>query len=144
MRILHIFWDVNFINQHDGLTKIMIKAGVRRDKFGPGDMVCFINRAHNRIKIMSFLDNDPDRLGVLAYYRSKTVIDEQAIQYIPQAFDGSNIDYSAALRTTLEKRLPKLVDQPYRTKVTVPPVSKRPDVVIVRRAQQKNKDNVLR
>lgn len=105
-RIAHCFFDVPMVNQHDGLTRIAKKeAGIDTAELSKGEMLLFLNRANDKIKVLSSIGKGPRNI-VLAYWRGKPgqAIDRLAIQYIAQAFNGTAINYTDALKRAMEKR----------------------------------------
>lgn len=111
MKLLAIFWDTDFRARHEGLLeKARNSQTIARRHMHPDDMLCFINAKRDRVIILTGLNDDPDapeKFGVLAYYRSKGRIEPTAIQYIPDCFNGENINYNSALKKALEKNLAK-------------------------------------
>lgn len=99
-RIVHIFFDVDMRNQHDGLAAYAKKHNVDVNKLEPLTHVIFINRALDRLKMYSCK-------GVLSYLRVKGGIDLEAIQYIPEVFVGNDVSiaYAKALRKRLQDKL---------------------------------------
>lgn len=112
MKLIHVFFDTDMRCRHDGLlARAKKERGFNRSDLGPGDMLAFINTKRDRIMVLAGLDED-DTYGVLGYYRSPHGrIDELAIQYIPDAFAGGQINYNQALRKALTQRLAKKPSQ---------------------------------
>ena len=68
-KLVHVFFGVNMSAQHDGLLTIMSTKKLKPEKLAPGEMVCFINNARDRIKILARANEENTR-GVIGYYRS--------------------------------------------------------------------------
>lgn len=108
MKLLHVFFDTDMRARHEGLlARAARERKFKRSDLAPGDLLAFINRKRDRIMVIAGLDED-DTYGVLGYYRSPHGrIDEMAIQFIPDAFAGGQIDYNQALHKALHERLGK-------------------------------------
>jgi hypothetical protein len=103
-RLLHVFFEVNMGNQHDGLAILALERKVSLKALQPGELVCFVNKAQTRLKIVAGT-GEPDGLGIIAYYRSpKGRLDLRALKYIPTAFNGSAIDFKVAIKKSFESR----------------------------------------
>lgn len=95
-RVLHVYKDVDFRMQHPGLQAIM---GNRKLK--PGEHVVFLNRAMNRIKVMS-------SENILTYKRTeKGRIDLDMIRHIPSAFGAGDFSLNKALKQAILTKLSK-------------------------------------
>lgn len=103
--IKHVFFDVNMANQHEGLARMALgEQRIEVSQLRVGDMIIFLNKARNRIKILAGTSEDNGR-GLIAYYRSpKGTIDLRMIAEIPSYFSGGSIDFSRAIRKTLLDR----------------------------------------
>lgn len=104
-KVIQCFMNVNFANQHDGLTSIAKKAGLAVDKQEKGDLIVFLNRDQTKVKILA-----PSGGGgplVLAYARFRSRIDLAAVQYLSLAFDGGKINFDEALKKAVEAALVK-------------------------------------
>ena len=89
---------------HDGLTKLAKKFKRDPMSLGQGELLMFLNRKRDKLKIMGH------RGLVLGYLKmpggNRIMLD--AIQYIPKAFGArGEIDYDSALKKALETRLLK-------------------------------------
>lgn len=89
---------------HDGLTLIAKKFKVNPEKLGEGEIIMFLNRGRDKLKILG------KQGKVIGYLKmpNKNRIMLDAIQYIPQCFgaDGS-LNYDAAIKKALDERLAK-------------------------------------
>lgn len=105
-RIIHVFYDQDMRCRHDGLwARALKEREFKREDLRPGDVLCFINSKQDRLMAIAGLD-ETDSYGVLGYYRSPHgKIDETAIQYIPQAFNGSTLEMNKAIKKALTKKL---------------------------------------
>lgn len=94
---------------HDGLTLVAKKFSVDPARLGDGEIVMFLNRGRDKLKIMG------KQGKVIGYLKmpNKSRIMLDAIQYIPQCFgaDGS-LNYDAAIKKALEERLAKQRSKP--------------------------------
>lgn len=118
-RLLHVFYDVDMRGRHEALAQVAKKEKIDIKNIRPGDMVCFINTAKDRIMVLAGV-NEVDSFGVLGYYRSPHGrIDEMAIQHIPSAFNGGKFEMKKAIEKALVKRLAKK-----RAKLTLIPTKK--------------------
>ena len=104
MRLIAILWGTDMRLAHDGLLAEATGKNKALALLKPGECIAFVNEKRDRIKLLAGSNHG---YPVLGYFRSKTGrIDVQAIQFIAQAFNGSRIDYNAALKKSLLKRLP--------------------------------------
>jgi hypothetical protein len=89
--------DADLRQGYTGLNK-----KVPMSKLKQGEFVAFVNRARNKIKLCT--QND-----LVAYLRMPrgTKIDPRVIQYLPTAFNGTEIDYDKAMEASLRKSFPK-------------------------------------
>lgn len=71
-RLLHVFWDTDMRCGHDGLASIAKSEGIDASTLGIGNMLCFINRAKNKIKVLAPTTVMESGGGgnIVAYYRS--------------------------------------------------------------------------
>lgn len=99
-RIVQVIYNVDFRQQHDGLRKVAMAAGVTLKKLTDGAIICFINTQRNKIKFLA-----PN--GTLAYYKSPSGrVDLAALNFVNHAFlIRGDVDYDIALRKSLEERL---------------------------------------
>jgi len=102
-KLVRCFMDVDLRCQHDGLTKLAAKHKVFIRTMKPGQHYVFINKAMNKIKMLSFGN-------VLSYYKQdKGKISLETLRHIPDAFTGGQIDvaYSDALEKLVKQKLNK-------------------------------------
>lgn len=100
MRIVRVFFDVNMGQAFRGLSAIMRQAGMNPQTYA--GHVIFINRRRSKFKLLT--------QGYLCYYdNGDKRIPLQALQYLPKAFGGAELDLgramSVAIRKSLEKEL---------------------------------------
>ena len=94
--------NVNMGLGHDGLTALAMKLGIDPSKLQAAELILYINRAKDKIKI---LGKEGKVLGYLRFPKGKRISTE-AIQFIPQTFsDSGEINYDAALKEALGKIL---------------------------------------
>lgn len=95
--------NTNLQNGHDGLKLIAKKQlGVDINALGAGEMVAFLNRAGDKVKVYASGD-------VIAYMRAAKdrKIDPRTIALIPKYFSGTTINYDKAIRQVLREKFPK-------------------------------------
>lgn len=82
---------------YDGLSKIVNLKGLNK-----GEFVAFVNRKLDKIKLATMGD-------MIAYHRlpKGQRIDPRVISILPEYFDGTKLDYNAAVEKTLRKTFPK-------------------------------------
>lgn len=105
-RIIHVFYDQDMRCRHDGLwARALKERDFNKADLKAGDVLCFINSKRDRLMAIAGLDEE-DGYGVLGYYRSPHgQIDETAIQYIPQAFNGGKFQMNKAIKKALTTKL---------------------------------------
>lgn len=96
MRITRVFFDVHMGLAFQGLGEIAKKAKTRLD---PDSVVVFLNRRTNAFKMMVG--------GVyLTYYKNgNSKIPLDAIRLLPEKFGGTQMEFDAAVKKSLEKQL---------------------------------------
>lgn len=81
---------------YTGLNKL-----VPLTNLGKGEFVAFVNRAQTKVKLAT--QND-----MIAYYRhSRGRLDPRVIRHLPEYFNGSEIDYNAAVTKMIRRSFPK-------------------------------------
>lgn len=102
MKTVHVFLGADMRSMHRGLREIAKANGIDLTKLKKGEAAVFINASKNKLKSYSFN-------GVISYVRfddPQRPIDLNALDELPKAFDpNGKLDYSRALKATLEKRL---------------------------------------
>lgn len=110
--LVRVFWGTSMGKRHQGLSEVAKKeADIDVHELDQGEMLLFVNRAMDKMQVMASLGRGPHNI-VLAYWKGKPGqrIDELAIQYIAQAFNGTTIDYNKALKKALEQRFSQKVN----------------------------------
>jgi len=98
MRIARVFFDTHMGKNFAGLRKILREAGMNPDTVT--SPVVFINTQHTKFKLLS--------QGYLAYYDNGTrKFPLTALQYLPQAFGGTDLDLKRAMSVAMYKDLTK-------------------------------------
>jgi hypothetical protein len=106
-RLLHFIRETHMGLQHEGLVEHMKDRGVDFRKLKPGDMVAFLNRRENMLRVLVALA-EKDSFGVVATYRSPHGrVPFEAIKYIPEAFGGGAFNMNAAIKKGLVELLGK-------------------------------------
>lgn len=108
-KLLYIFWDADLRGRQPSLI-----AQVKKSKkfkwrdLKQGDMIAFVNHKMNRFAILAGID-EADGFGIYSYYRSPQDkrMDPHAIGYVPQAFNGKELNMHQALKLSIENRLMK-------------------------------------
>lgn len=96
--ILRYFPDVHMGYGHKGLSEIADKAGVSISKQPVGEYLIFVNKAQTALKLYA-------RGGVIAHLKMPGTqkINPRTIRLIPRFFNGSEINYNAALNAAIKK-----------------------------------------
>jgi hypothetical protein len=99
--LVRYYPDTDMRNGHDGLAEMARKSGIKIDNLGAGEFLAFVNRARNKLKLYNGQE-------LVAYLRLKDnrKIDPRVIQNLPRYFDGTKINYDAAMRDSLMKYFP--------------------------------------
>ena len=99
-RVVRIFLDVDFRNQHTGLSLVASKHKVDVDALKDGEHLIFVNSKRNKIKMYS-------SRGVLSYLRlKKGVIDLNTLVEIPKCFSHNlSVSYDKALTKVIKNKL---------------------------------------
>lgn len=102
MKTVFCFLGVDMRCGHDGLITVAKNKKVDLKNLNVGEAAVFINSSRTKIKAYSYNH-------VVSYYRSleySRPIDLAALEMLPKAFDEDGVmDYSAALKAALEKKL---------------------------------------
>lgn len=99
--IARLFLDTHMGLSHPGLIEIAKKAKINVDKLGTDELLMFINRRCNKVKILGAQGK------VIGYLRTpdEKPLMLEALQYLPQTFGAAGWDYSDACRIALAKKL---------------------------------------
>lgn len=102
--ILNYFPDSDLRSGHPGLAKLSRKAKVPLEDLKSGQFNLFINRKQTALKMIS-------SGGVLVHYKSPEGhrINIDTLALLPKYFNGTALNYNAALKEVLEKRLAKRI-----------------------------------
>ena len=104
IKVKKVFFNVHLGYGHDGLSEwAYATEKVRVDKMDKHDVLVFINRAQDKVKVIG------QQGTVLGYYRAppKCRIVLEAIQFIPAAFGGAGFNFDQAQKLALIERLKK-------------------------------------
>lgn len=87
---------------HKGLSDLAKASKVNPDKLGDKDLLMFLNKAGDKLKILGAQGK------VLGYLKmpSNRPIMREALSYIPLTFGADGFDYESACKMALEKRFP--------------------------------------
>lgn len=97
MRIARVYLDCDLRCGFEGLTKAA--KGTKVSELGKGDFVLFMNRAGTAFKILA--GNQ-----YLTYFKNgHRRIPLDAIQLLPEYFDGQRLDMVGAVKETVLKKL---------------------------------------
>lgn len=116
--IIQVFWNVDMRCNHVGLGLIAKEYGeVDIREMVPGEMCVFVNVAKTKLKTITGC-SQRNSMGVMSYYQSPSgKLDTHAIDYIPESFSAKGkIDYSQALKASLEERLGRKRTAPVKQK----------------------------
>lgn len=102
VEIIRLIDNVHMGLGHDGLAKLCKeKFKLHLDKIPDGQLVMFLNRGRDKLKIMG------GQGKVLGYIRmpheQKLMLD--AVSYLPQTFGSGGFSYDEALKKALSDRL---------------------------------------
>jgi hypothetical protein len=99
-RVLQVFLNADLRCAHAGLSKLAQRSNLDVRKLENGQYILFLNAAKDRLKM--FAANN-----VVAYFKAPqgTRIDLRVLSELPRVFNGTSIDYDAALRKTLTQAL---------------------------------------
>lgn len=101
-KILRYFPDSDLRGQHLSLSIQASRAGLNVNSLGAGDFLVFVNRKRDKVKLFA-------SGNVVAYLKMPDgkKLDPRVIQYLPRHFNGSKINYDAAMTDVLKKQFPK-------------------------------------
>lgn len=103
-RIVAAVSNVSMSLGHDGLVSICKQLKINPDTMKDGDLVLFVNRARNRLKLLG-----PQGI-VLGYLKmpNEQRLPLEAVQYIPRTFTANGrVNLGAAVEAYLVDRLKK-------------------------------------
>ncbi len=100
-RIRKLVENVHMGLGHEGLAKLLKRAGINVNSLAEGDLIMCLNTKGDKLKVIG---GRGLVIGYLRMPRSQRIMKE-ALQYIPRTFGASGFDYDAACKTSLEKRL---------------------------------------
>lgn len=97
-RVLQVFLNADLRCSHDGLREIAKKGGLDVKELQPGQYIVFLNAAKDRLKLYA-------SGNVVAYMKQPDggKIDPRMIAELPRAFNGTTINYEAAIKDALVK-----------------------------------------
>ena len=95
-RLVRFFPETNLGNGHDGLAKIAMKHDVDVKNLSQGEYVVFLNKARTALKMYA-----PNFIVVHQRLPQGAHVDLRVIERLPLHFNGTKINYSAALRETV-------------------------------------------
>lgn len=98
-KIIRFLQNTDLRCMHEGLAKVAKDEGVDVTDLNPGEFVVFANSRMTGIKVYA-----PG--NVIAYLKSPDNhrIEIRAIQYLPRFFNGTEFNYSGALKKFFEVR----------------------------------------
>lgn len=99
-RLIRYIADADLRQGYDGLSKKVPLAAL-----GKGEFVAFVNRKRDKVKLCTGGD-------MVAYLRLKSGrLDPRTIQYLPEYFNGTTIEYDKAIERVMRKQFPKWFDK---------------------------------
>lgn len=100
-RLIRFVPDADLRQGYDGLNKQVPLLNL-----GKGEFVAFVNRKKDKVKLCTGSD-------MVAYLRlpNGAKVDPRVIQYLPEFFNGSTIEYDKAIEKMLRKSFPKFFDK---------------------------------
>lgn len=98
--VVRFFPDVSMANSHQGLGNIAKEANLNVRKLRPGEYLIFMNKKQTALKMLT-------AGNIIAYLKmpGSTKIDPRTIALIPKFFNGTEINYSGALKKVLVRHL---------------------------------------
>lgn len=109
MKIARIVFDIDMRCNFEGLREYL-KKEVELETLSKDYVVICFNRRKTCFKML--IDNN-----YIVYYKHKTRIPLEAIQFLPQRFGGSEMEFNRAVETSLRQKLN--LAPPKEKKVTV-------------------------
>jgi hypothetical protein len=99
-KIIRFFPDTFMGNGHDGLARIAKRHDIDVTNLRWGEYVIFMNKNKTALKLYS-------QGNLIAHLRmtGSNTIDMHTISMIPRFFNGTRINYDAALREVLTKKM---------------------------------------
>lgn len=101
-KIARVFFDVYMNKAHRGLSALAAEHKCDVTKLEQGEYVMFINSKNTALKMYA-----PGNVVAHLKLPSGMTLDREVIAMIPNFFNGGKINYDAALKATLERRLAK-------------------------------------
>ncbi len=100
-KLIRFVADADLRQGYDGLNK-----KVPLSNLGKGEFVAFVNRRQDKVKLCTGSD-------MVAYLRLKSGqrVDPRVIQFLPEFFNGTNIEYDKAVEKMMRKSFPKFFDK---------------------------------
>jgi len=99
-RLVHVFFDTNLGNGHDGLSRIASKKKVKLNALKSGDCVLFLNRAQNALKMFASSGS------MILHYKSPWGrLEPDTLRHLPNFVQGGDLNYRGALKDALTRRL---------------------------------------
>lgn len=103
-RLVAAISNISMNLSHDGLSAVADKHGIKMDKLEDHELVLFINRARDKLKLLGA------KGVVLGYVRTRKgqTLPLGAVQFIPETFSGrGNINIDGAISKYLTQHLAK-------------------------------------
>lgn len=102
-KIFKLFLDVHMGASHEGLSRLAEKAKVKLEELQDGDLLMFLNRKADRLKVLGA------RGKVIGYLRMEKGqrIMKESIQFLPRTFGAQGFDYNRAVGMALDAQLSK-------------------------------------
>ena len=97
-KVAHVFFEISMANGHTGLIEIL-KKRAKIVKLNEGETAIFINKKWSALKLLT----SEDILLHLRRPANKPILPE-SIKYLPACVQGSELNYSVALKKTLEDK----------------------------------------
>lgn len=97
-KIIRYFSEVNMRNGHEGLAALAAQKNVHVNALARGEYVVFVNKKQSSLKMFA-------AGNVVAHLKmpGSGRINPKTILLLPKFFNGSEIDYTGALREVLTK-----------------------------------------
>ncbi len=108
--IRQVFLNVNMGNRFDGLTGIASKAGIKLGDLQTWDYLIFVNTGRDKVAMLVGPQfGEKIKRQTMAYVRLAPgrKLNLLAIREIPRVFNGSALNYDAALEKAIDAALAK-------------------------------------
>ena len=97
-RVVRYFPDTHLGNGHEGLAEIARKHDVNVNRLDFGEFVIFVNKKQTALKLFA-----PGNIVAYLKMPGSARLNPKVIAMIPRFFNGTEIDYTRALKEVIKK-----------------------------------------